>query len=273
MRKIVVIGSLNMDIVALAPRLPAAGETLMGTAFFTTPGGKGANQAYAAAKLGGEVAMLGRVGADDYGRQMRSNLKAVGCDVSATRSVEGASGVGVICVAQSGENSIVVVPGANLHYAATDLAADQSQLSSAGYVLLQLEIPLPTVVAAAQAARHAAATVILDPAPARASLPAELLQAVDILTPNEVEASQLAGGSAGTLDREAALSIATQLRARGPTSVIIKMGAQGCLLAQAEQTTWIAAPSVEVADTTAAGDVFNGALAVACAEGAALADA
>lgn len=273
MAKIVVVGSLNMDIVAVSPRLPQPGETVMGVDYLNQPGGKGANQAYAAAKLGGEVAMLGRVGSDDHGRQMLANLQAAGCDVRGVQSIAGASGVALIFVAESGQNSIVVVPGANSQYPPADLRADEHRLANSQFVLLQLEIPLETVTMAAQVARRQGARVILDPAPAPQSLPPGLLRSVDILTPNEAEAARLVGSSSQGLRAEEAKDIARQLQAEGVRIVIIKLGEQGCLLAEGGDATWIPAPRVQAVDTTAAGDVFNAALAVAYCEGASSQDA
>ena len=273
MAKIVVIGSLNMDIVAVAARLPLAGETISGIQYINEPGGKGANQAYAASKLGGDVAMLGRVGTDDHGKQIRANLEAVGCDVGGLQAIEGNSGVAVIFVAQSGQNSIVVVPGANQRYRPSDLQADAHSLAGAHVVLLQLETPMETVIAAAHAAKRLGARVILDPAPAPELLSLELLRHVDILTPNETEAAQLAGAPVTTLSLDQARDIGRQLQRFGPKTVIMKLGAQGCLLMERDVVTPIPAPVVEAVDTTAAGDVFNGALAVAYSEGASLLEA
>src|SRR6478672_10811063 len=151
MAKIVVVGSLNMDVVAVAPRIPVAGETIIGSKFFTTPGGKGANQAYAAAKLAGSVAMVGRVGDDEFGRQMRENLASVGCGIEGVRTVPGASGVALIAVAESGENCIVVVPGANHSLSPADVG---NVFDGCAVALLQLETPIETVIAAARFARQ-----------------------------------------------------------------------------------------------------------------------
>src|SRR5579862_9390275 len=176
-----------MDVVAACPRLPGPGESLLGTQYFNEPGGKGANQAYAAAKLGGDVAMLGRVGSDDHGKRLITNLADAGCDISGVKPIESPSGVAMIFVAESGQNSIVVVPGANGRYLPSDLYADARRLADARLSLLQLEIPIDTVVAAAQTSKRYGARVILDPAPAPLSAPSELFRSIDILTPNEVE--------------------------------------------------------------------------------------
>jgi ribokinase len=273
MTHIVVIGSLNMDLVAVVPRIPGAGETLLGARYFTAQGGKGANQAYAAAKLGGQVAMLGRVGSDEHGRQMRANLEAVGCNVTGVKTVDGASGVAMIWVSESGQNCIVVVPGANHRYSPADLLDDDAQLARARFVMLQLETPVATVLEATRRAKRHGAQVILDPAPALPDLPAELLAQVDVLTPNESEAALLLGRPAADLSSEEAIALARQLQALGPPTVIIKMGSQGCLLAEGSHVTQIPAPRVKAVDTTAAGDIFNAALTVARSEGASLEDA
>ena len=273
MSKIVVIGSLNMDLIAIAPRLPVAGETLIGSQYLSEPGGKGANQAYAAAKLGGDVAMLGRIGTDDHGIRMRTNLEAVGCNVTALRAIDGTSGVAMIFVAASGENSIVVIPGANERYLPPDLEADAHALTGTRYVLLQLETPIQTVIAAAREARRHQARVILDPAPAPLTLPPELLRSVDILTPNEAEATQLVNGTPTELTPDQARGVSKHLHSMGAKTVIIKLGAKGCLLNEGETMTLIPAPQVSVVDTTGAGDVFNAAFAVASSEGASLIEA
>ena len=273
--KILVVGSLNMDLVAFAPRIPVAGETLTGHTFLSVPGGKGANQAFAAARLGASVAMLGRVGADDLGRQLRDNLVGAGCDVSGvTTTADSTTGIALIFVADSGQNSIVIVAGANGKLSPEDIAAASSRFYGATHVLLQLETPIATVVAAVQAARRAGARVILDPAPAPSSaLPAELLANVDILTPNETEAAILTGAAPRRMNPEEAIEVGRRLRAMGPQTIIVKLGERGVALITAEGSQLLPAPAVTAVDSTAAGDVFNAALAVALTDGAEIAAA
>jgi ribokinase len=268
--KVVIVGSLNMDLVACAARIPVEGETITGHTYFDEPGGKGANQAYAVARLGGRAAMLGRVGSDDFGRRMRDNLQQVGCDVTQLEAVPHCtSGIALIFVADDGHNSIIIVPGANDRLTPEDVEAAENYFLEASLVLLQLENPLPTVTAAARVARRAGARVILDPAPAPPQpLPDDLLRSVDILTPNETEAAILAGLKPGRLDAAQAGEIAAKLQSRGAKTVIVKLGVQGCLLVVDEKSLSVPAPMVKAVDTTAAGDVFNGGLAVALAEGA-----
>jgi ribokinase len=266
--KILVIGSLNMDLVAIAPRIPVTGETIIGNSFLSQPGGKGANQAYAAAQLGGDVAMLGCVGSDDFGREMRKNLEAVGCDANKLVVAPGSSGLALIFVDAAGQNSIVVVPGANNALTPQHVSNALEQLADVKIVLLQLEIPVESVLAAAQAARAIGAKVILDPAPAPASaLPAELLRNVDILTPNETEAALLAGISPANLQPAEAAEIGRRLLRMGAKLAIMKLGSQGCMVVEEGNSTLIPAPVVQAKDTTAAGDVFNAGLAVALSEG------
>ena len=273
--KILIVGSLNMDLVACAPRIPVVGETITGQRYFDEPGGKGANQAYAVARLGGQAAMLGRVGSDDFGRSMRDNLRAVGCDVNGVKVVpDTTSGIALIFVGDDGHNSIIIVPGANNHLSPQSIQSAEELFHGASLVLLQLENPLPTVIAAARMGRQAGARVILDPAPAPPQpLPDELLSLVDILTPNETEAAILAGSEPRRLDATQAAEIAAQLWNRGAGKVIVKLGDMGCVALDEGSPQHFPAPKVKAVDTTAAGDVFNAGLAVALAEGMSFAEA
>ncbi len=273
--KILIVGSLNMDLVACAPRIPVVGETITGHTYFDNPGGKGANQAYAVARLGGQAAMLGRVGSDDFGRRMRENLRRVGCDVNGVEVVpDCTSGIAVIYVSDDGHNSIIIIPGANRRLSPGNIEAAEGLFKGAALVLLQLENPVLTVMAAARMARRVGARVVLDPAPAPPHpLPEELLTLVDILTPNETEAAILAGAKPGRLNPDQAAEIAAKLRNRVAQAVIVKLGDQGCVLLEKNHSQVFPAPRVKAVDTTAAGDVFNAGLAVTLAEGASLVDA
>ena len=269
---IVVAGSLNMDFVAQVEHLPLPGETILGSGFRTIPGGKGANQACAAGRLGGDVRMVGRVGPDVFGQQLRESLAQDHVNVDAVAVSHGvASGVALILVAATGQNQIVVASGANGTVVPSDIEPVLDQ-ARGGYLLLQLETPMETVTAAAAAARGRGVTVVLDPAPAQ-PLPAALLASVDILTPNETEANILLGRAGGSVSVDDAPELAAALRARGVGTVILKLGEKGAFLLSATEQGHFPAPSVQPADTTAAGDTFNGALAVALSEGRSLADA
>jgi ribokinase len=264
---IVVVGSLNADLCVQVAQFPVPGETITGEGFTVLPGGKGANQACAAGRLGGRVAMIGQVGADGQGEMLRASLRAAGVDVSlVTTDPRAATGVAVITVDRSGENEIVLAPGANGTFTAERLADAEPAIRAARVLLLQLEIPLATVVRAAQIARGAGVTVILDPAPA-VPLPDALLALVDYLTPNEGELAIAAGEAPGEAGAAAIDARAARLLARGCRQVVVKMGARGARLVTADGArAWPSFP-VEAVDTTAAGDAFNGALAVAFAEG------
>lgn len=263
---ILVVGSANMDLVAFADRLPAPGETLLGGAFQSFAGGKGGNQAVAAARAGGKVAFLGRIGNDLFGARLRGGLEEDGVDTRLLGTVDGASGVAII-MSGGGNNMIVVAPGAN--DAVTADVIDKSAFTGIRFVLAQLETPLDGVIAAARLARAEGATFILDPAPAHA-LPGELLSMVDWLTPNESEACGLLGLK--SLGEPAAM--ARQLKALGPRGVVLKLGGQGVVvLGEDDVPVTIPARKVAVADTTAAGDAFNGAFAVGLSEGKTAQDA
>lgn len=273
MADIVVIGSLNTDFVAFSTRPPRQGETLTGQGFAASPGGKGANQAAAAAKLGARVAMCGRIGLDSRGASLRAQLAAAGCDTSCIRELTGASGAALVTVETStGANRIIVIPGANGAYTRDEWRKDAAMLVGAKVALLQLETPQETSLEAAWAAKAAGAKVMLDPAPAD-EVSQALLQAADFVTPNETELAALAGRSSQEMSERDLLDAANALRSRSPATIVAKLGARGCLAANENETLRIPAPSVHAVDTTAAGDIFNGAFAVAIAEGAALAQA
>ncbi len=263
---VVVFGSINMDLVARAPRLPAPGETVAGYLFSTAPGGKGANQAVASARLGAPTLMVGRVGDDALGAQLRAALRTAGVDDSAVLTTPGASGVAQIAVDERGQNTIIVVPGANGAVGAADIARLEQRLIGARALLLQLEVPMAAVLAAAAAGQRHGATVILDPAPASAAdLPPELYRVAAIITPNESEAAALAGFPVD--DDAAAARAAALLQARSGGAVILKLGARGALLLGPDGLERLAPFPVTVVDTVAAGDAFNGALAAALGEG------
>jgi ribokinase len=258
---IVVVGSLNMDLVVRAPRMPLPGETLPGRDFQMIPGGKGANQAAAAARLGAQVAMVGRVGGDAFGPPLIENLRRQGVDTSHVRiDDEAATGTAMIIVDDSGQNSIVVASGANGRVNEEDVDRLEATLSQARVLLLQFEVPLETVEYAIQMAARHGVTVILNPAPARLA-PAELIAKVDHLVPNEFEASTLTGLE--VKDVPSAERAARRLLGYGVPVVIITLGERGALLAGEQGMAHVPARSVQAVDTTAAGDAFIGGLAVA----------
>lgn len=270
---IVVVGSLNMDFVVRVPHLPAPGETILGDGFVMLPGGKGANQACAAGRLGGNARMIGRVGYDVFADHLKASLSAAGVNVSAVAATRSQpTGVALIWVDSGGQNSIVVAPGANGALAAGDVPAMRQVLYAAGFALFQLETPLDTVAAALALAREEGVKTILDPAPAQL-LPAALLENVDILTPNESEACILLGRPVTRVTAAEAPELAAALRALGAGAVVLKLGDQGCFYSDGTLSLQVAGFAVEVCDTTAAGDTFNAAFAVALAEDKPIEDA
>ncbi|POA25973.1 MULTISPECIES: ribokinase [unclassified Pseudomonas] len=268
---VVVIGSLNMDLVTRAPRLPKGGETLIGHSFATVSGGKGANQAVAAARLGARVAMVGCVGNDDYGVQLREALLAEQIDCQAVSTVEDSSGVALIVVDDNSQNAIVIVAGANGAMTPAVIDRFDAVLQAADVIICQLEIPDATVGHALKRARTLGKTVILNPAPASRPLPADWFAAIDYLIPNESEASALSGLPVDSL--QSAESAANQLIAMGAGKVIITLGAQGSLFANGKGFEHFPAPKVQAVDTTAAGDTFVGGFAAALASGKSEAEA
>jgi len=266
-----VVGSLNMDLVARAPRIPRPGETIIGGEFRNVPGGKGANQAIAAARLGATVSMVGRVGRDTFAGPLLDNLDADGIDHTfVVQDPEAATGVALIVVDDGGENSIVVASGANMRLSPADVDGAEAAIAGADALLLQLEIPLETVIRAAKIARARAVKIILNPAPAR-SLPAELLSLVDVLIPNESETALLTGLPVG--DQAEAKTAAAALQDSGVGTVILTLGERGAMLATEGKTELFPAFDVTPVDTTAAGDAFVGGFAVALAEGRTLSEA
>jgi ribokinase len=259
---VIVVGSANMDLVGIAPRLPRPGETLLGDDFVMVPGGKGANQAIAAARAGAACTFLGAIGSDAFGVTLKARLSASGVDTELLRVSYGTSGVAVVMVDRAGENSIIVSPGANRTFIGlTD--AEIAAIGAADVLLCQLEIPIETVTAAARAARAAGVRVVLNAAPAR-ELPAELTDAVDLLVVNEVEAQTITGATRD--DPQPLLAVVPR--------VVMTQGADGAWYGDRDGVA-ARVPRVEVqtVDTTAAGDAFTGALAVAWAEGRDLVDA
>jgi ribokinase len=256
------MGSYNTDMIIQFPKIPRPGETLLGGKFSMAAGGKGANQAVAAARAGGRVQFIGRVGRDMFGDRALASLAEEGIDASLVSvDEEEPSGTALIFVAESGENSIGVASGANARLSPGEVENCREALESADILLLQLETPIDTVHVAAQAA--ASATVILNPAPA-AQLPSDLLRRVSVLTPNESEAEVLTGIKIST--DEHLMEAASALLDSGPGTVLITLGVRGALLARDNLREFVPGFKVAAVDSTAAGDVFNGALAVALAE-------
>jgi ribokinase len=262
---ITVVGSLNMDFVVQVEKLPLPGETVVGGSFATIPGGKGANQAVAAGRLGGRVRMVGRVGDDLFGRQLKDNLVGAGVDATAVLTTAGAaSGVALICVEAGGQNQIAVASGANARLAPEDVAP-ALEGASEGFLLLQLESPIETIELAASLGRRRGMTVVLDPAPARPT-PGSLLASVDILTPNESEAMGLLGRRERMVSLDEAQEVARALLRLGPRAVVLKLGDKGAFLDDGTGGRHVPGFEVAAVDATAAGDTFGGALAVALAE-------
>lgn len=267
MKKILVVGSLNVDMVVRVPHMPAAGETILAEKADTVPGGKGANQAYAAGKLGAQTIMFGAVGNDRYAEIEKKSLQSAGVDVS--RLIVRAdcdTGLAWITVNDAGDNSIVVVSGANKTLSEKDIADNDDLLHSCDIVLCQMEIPVQTVLCAARRAKELGKTVILDPAPVPKDFPAELYTYVDIIKPNETELSLLTEAASSDYEKGADI-----LRSRGVKNVIVTLGGAGAFVnSETEGKHMLTVRPVPVVDTTAAGDSFTAALAVRLASGSSL---
>ena len=268
---IAVVGSSNMDLVVKSKRIPATGETILGGDFIMVPGGKGANQAVAAAKLGAQVFFIAKLGDDIFGLQSLNNFKKEGVSTKyVLQTDEAPSGVALIMVDDEGNNVIVVAPGANHKLTPEDVKEAESDIASSGALVAQLEVPIETIEFAAGLANKSKVPFILDPAPAQKLSP-ELLSMVDVLTPNETEAQILTGIE--VKDQESAEAAAQKLLECGVKNVILTMGASGYLSTGKEGTEFVAARKVTAADSTAAGDAFTGSLAVGLAKGQTLSEA
>jgi ribokinase len=276
--RIVVIGSINMDLVCRTQSMPLPGQTLIGSDFRTIPGGKGANQAVAAAKLGAHVHMIGRVGDDDFGQRLLHSLTQHNVDTRHVTITEGiATGTAMIIVDRKGENAIIVVPGANHALSNADIDAAEETIAAADVVIMQLEIPLPTVQHAIALCQRRKIRAILDPAPAPPKLP-RALYGVDILTPNQGEAEVLLGLQRTHLVRRKRVvdpkQLGAELLAKGARQIVLKLGAKGAMIIGRDgKIERIKPVKVDVIDTTAAGDAFNAALAVELAGGGSLSGA
>lgn len=266
-KRIVVVGSCNTDMVVRVDHLPLPGETIIGYDLITNQGGKGANQAVAVSRLGGSVSFVARVGADSFGEHSIELLKGEGIDVSFVKQTEGVpTGVALIPVDSKGENSIIVASGANAQLSEQDIIDAQDIIKRADVLLMQLETPIETILAAARMAHAQGAMVILNPAPfPKEPLPAELLELVDIITPNETEASMMSGIQ--VVDEESAANAIAEIQSMGVGSVIITAGGKGAYTLNDGTLCCVPAYPSEVVDTTAAGDTFCGALSVALCEG------
>lgn len=272
-KRIVVVGIINIDLVATAPRIPVRGETITGQEFHTFFGGKGANQAVAIARLGHSVSMVGKVGRDSFGPELLDALSTAGVDTGGVEASAGRSGVAVIATTPRGENSIIVVAGANAKLLPQDLDRHRDLILGAGMVLTQLEIPMPTIQYLIDLTREAGIPLILDPAPAQ-ELPSEVLCGLEWITPNESETCLLLHRTIEQIDETGVESAAQSLLECGVRNLVLKLGERGAFLAGAGgERTFVPAYQVQAVDTTAAGDAFNGGFAVALMRGNSPADA
>ena len=268
---VVVLGSINMDLVGRVSRMPAGGETIVGESFHTSPGGKGANQAVAAARLGADVRMVGRVGDDAFGPALLDGLSGHGIDLSGVAiDPSNSTGIAMILLEPDGENRIIAVYGANMACDEAQLEAGKRALQGADVLMLQLEVPLELSLQVAEYARSQGIRVVWDPAPAR-DLPPEAFAAADVLTPNQSEAEILTGMR--VVDGASAKAAARAILEKGASVAIVKLGEDGLVLANSDEVLHMPAYRVNVVDSVAAGDAFGGGLAVGLAEGMPLGDA
>lgn len=266
MKKILVIGSLNMDIVLETPRIPRCGETISGKNISRIPGGKGANQAYAIGKLGGNVEMIGAVGEDDFGHRLKENLESVGVDIAGIETFSGAStGQAYIAVDEEGENSIILIAGANGMLTKDVMKKNLEKMQESDIIMMQLEIPLEVVEYVKELAVELGKTVIVDPAPAIPNLPDSFWRGIDYMKPNETELQILIGKEMNTLDE--LKEGAKILLKKGVKNVVVTLGGEGCLFVSAEKEEFFPANKVKVVDTTAAGDSFTAGMALALSQG------
>jgi ribokinase len=271
-KKILVIGSLNMDMVIKVDKIPKVGETVLGMLTGYVPGGKGANQAYGAAKLGGNVSMIGKVGDDNFGETLKGNLASAGADVTYVDKVQGVTtGLATIYVNENGNNSIVVIPGANHCCDKSYLQSLTSVIDKSDIVMFQMEIPVEAIFFGIEYAKNHGKTVILNPAPAPKNLPDEILKMIDYITPNETELEKITGCPVNTDDE--VLSAAQRLIDHGVKNVIITLGSKGAMHVNADGNSFFKAEKVKAVDTTAAGDSFNAAVAVYISEGKTIGEA
>lgn len=266
MGKLLIVGSLNMDMVIDIDTMPKPGETLFGKKLSLIPGGKGANQAYACGKLGADVSMIGAVGKDENGSKLLSNLKSVGVDTSGVQVLEHTvSGTAVITVNSEGENSIIVIPAANYELNEEHIKKHRNLIEECDIVVLQLEIPMETVIYVAELAKSLHKLVILDPAPAPKILPGRLIQNVDIMKPNETELQTLTGMPTATTEQ--IVEAAGSLLKKGIDKVVVTVGSKGTVLVTKDKHEVFPPRKVEAVDTTAAGDSFTAALAMKLVDG------
>lgn len=272
MKEILVVGSLNMDLVFSVDHQPLMGETVLSSGFSMNPGGKGANQAYAAGRLGGCVRMIGCVGNDVYGESLIKNLQSVGVDTGAVVRLEKVpTGIAGITVTSSGDNAIMVVSGANFHLTPEMIEQHEALIRHADYVLTQLETPVETVMTLAEKVKEAGGIMVLDPAPARKDLPDELFQLIDVLKPNETELQILTGMPVDT-DTHIIQAARTLIR-KGVKTVVVTMGERGAMIVNKDKTRFAPALRVDPVDTTAAGDTFTAAMVCGLADGKTLDEA